>query len=179
MKHCADIKKSLGAWIDGEVAAAEAAEIQLHVQGCASCLDEKTRIERIEASLKSLLETRASAIAFDSFWAGVRRRIDEERPWPTRAGDWMRGVFSPPRLAWAVPTMVVMLVAALSLDQFFPGWRWAFGPTNVASVESIDSHGFNVALLREAKTKTTVIWLFENQESEDEASTDSSGGTVF
>jgi hypothetical protein len=77
--------------------------------------------------------------------------------------------------------MVVILVAALSLDQFFPGWRWVvFGPTNVASVESIDGHGFNVALLREAKTKTTVIWLFENQENDEDTSVEPvSGNAAF
>ena len=170
MKDCEEIKKSLGAWLDGELDAARAAGIQLHVQACASCGEEKARLERLDASLKNLLETQASQIAFDPFWAGVRRRIADEKSWHTRVVDWLRGVFSPPRLAWAVSATVVVLVAALSLDQFFPGWRWVFGPANVASVESIDGHGFNVALLREAKTKTTVIWLFENQENDDETS---------
>jgi predicted anti-sigma-YlaC factor YlaD len=180
MKDCEGIKRLLGPWIDGELDTDQAAEVQLHVQACASCLDEKARLERLEFSLKSLLETKASEVAFDTFWAGVRQRIADEKSWRTRAVDWLRGVFSPPRLAWAVPAMVVILVAALSLDQFFPGWRWAFGPTNVASVESIDGHGFNVALLREAKTKTTVIWLFENQENDDETSVEPvSGNAAF
>jgi hypothetical protein len=180
MKDCEEIKRLLGPWIDGELDADQAAEIQLHVQGCASCLDEKARLKKLDSSLKSLLETKASEVAFDVFWAGVRQRIADEKSWHTRAFDWLRGVFSPPRLAWAVPAMVVILVAALSLDQFFPGWRWVFGPTNVASVESIDGHGFNVALLREAKTKTTVIWLFENQENDDETSVEPvSGNAAF
>jgi hypothetical protein len=178
MKDCAEIKRLLGPWIDGELGADQAAEVQLHVQACASCLDEKARLERLESSLKSLLEMKASEVAFDAFWAGVRQRIADEKSWHTRAVDWLRGVLSPPRLAWAAPAMVVILVAALSLDRFFPGWRWAFGPTNVASVESIDGHGFNVALLREAKTKTTVIWLFENQENDDETSVEPVSGNA-
>ncbi len=170
MKDCEEIKKSLGAWMDGELAGEQAAAVQRHVQQCASCTAEKARLARLESSLKNLLESEASPVAFDTFWAGVRRRIEEDKSWPARAGDWLRGVFAPRRIAWAVPAVVVVFVAALSLDQFFPGWRWVFGPTNVASVESIDGHGFNVALLREAKTKTTVIWLFENQENDDEPS---------
>ncbi|HEY3302501.1 MAG TPA: zf-HC2 domain-containing protein [Candidatus Binatia bacterium] len=179
MRDCEAIKKSLGAWLDGELDAAQAAEIQLHVQGCASCSDEKGRLERLDFSLKRLLETNASQIDFKTFWAGVSQRIAADVSWSTRAMDWVRAVFFTPRLKWAVSATVVVLVAVLSLDQFFPGWR-GNGQTNMASVESIDGHGFNVALLREAKTKTTVIWLFENQESEDETPTESaSGDTAF
>jgi hypothetical protein len=179
MRDCKAIKESLGAWLDGELDAGPAAEIHLHVQGCASCLDEKKRIESLDASLKRLLEANASQVDFKTFWAGVSRRIADEKSWSTRILEWMQPVFSPRRLAWAVPATVMVLVAVLSLDQFFPGWR-GNGQTNMASVESIDGHGFNVALLREAKTKTTVIWLFENQESEDETSGESaSGDTAF
>jgi anti-sigma factor RsiW len=178
MKNCEETKELLGAWLDGELDAAKAAAIQLHVRDCASCLNEKARLERLESLLKSVLEANASQVAFEDVWAGVGARVAEQKSWKTRAVDWLRGVLFPPRLAWAVPAMVVILVAALSLDRFFPGWRWAFGPTNVASVESIDGHGFNVALLREAKTKTTVIWLFENQENDDETSVEPVSGSA-
>lgn len=179
MRDCEAIKKSLGAWMDGELDAARGAETQLHVQGCASCLEEKARLERLEFTLKRVLETNASQVDFKTFWAGVSQRIAEEKSWPTRVLEWMQPVFSPRRLAWTVPAAVAVLVAVLSLDQFFPGWL-GNGQTNMASVESIDGHGFNVALLREAKTKTTVIWLFENQESDDETSAESaSGDTAF
>jgi len=38
----------------------------------------------------------------------------------------------------------------------------------IAAVDSIDAHGRNVALLREYDSKTTVIWLYEDQEGENE-----------
>jgi anti-sigma factor RsiW len=179
MQSCEEIKKSLGAWLDGELNPARAEEIERHMHGCASCLDEKARLERLDFSLKRLLETNAAQVDFKTFWAGVSRRIADDKSWSTRVMDWVRPAFSFPRLRWAVPATVVVLVAVLSLDQFVPGWR-GNGQTNMASVESIDGHGFNVALLREAKTKTTVIWLFENQESEDETPPDSaSSDTAF
>jgi len=179
MRDCEQTKKLLGAWLDGELDAARAADVRLHVQECASCLDEKAQLERLDSSLKRLLEANASQVDFKTFWVGVRQRIADGKPRDSRVLEWVRAVLSPRRLAWAVPATVVVLVTALSLDQFFPGWRWN-GQTNMASVESIDGHGFNVALLREAKTKTTVIWLFENQESEDETPAESaSGDTAF
>ncbi len=175
-RDCEQIKKSLGAWLDRELGAAAAADLQLHLQSCASCAAEKARLERIDSSLKSLLEMEASQVAFEPFWAGVRQRMAEHRSWRGRVADWARAAFAPPRLAWAVPAMIILVLGVLSLEQFFPGWRSGFGQTNLAAVESIDGHGFNVALLREAKTKTTVIWLFENQESENETAADPVSG---
>jgi anti-sigma factor RsiW len=162
MIECGRIQEWLGAWLDGELPPAKAAEVKLHVEKCAACATEKERIHRLDAALKRALEARVSDAAFAPFWAGVRDRIAREKSWRDHVFDWMRGVFAFPRLAWAVPVAAVVLIAL-----FYSNW---FAPTNLASVESIDGHGFNVALLREAKTKTTVIWLFENQETEDDNS---------
>jgi hypothetical protein len=50
----------------------------------------------------------------------------------------------------------------------------------VSAVDSIDAHGRSVALLRENETKTTVIWLYEDQEVEHEtAEEDSKSGPAF
>jgi hypothetical protein len=68
---------------------------------------------------------------------------------------------------------IVLLLAIVSLEQFFPGWRWGSNRSNTTAVDSIDGHGFNVAVFRESKTKTTVIWLYENQEEEDESAAES------
>ncbi|HTM09650.1 MAG TPA: hypothetical protein VL754_14790, partial [Verrucomicrobiae bacterium] len=113
---------------------------------------------------KRALETQAADAAFAPFWAGVRERIARERSWAERAYLGMRRAFSLSRLAWAVPAVAIVLFAILLLPRFFSGW----GQTNQATVEAIDGHGFNVALLHEAQTKTAVIWLFENEEAEDD-----------
>jgi hypothetical protein len=57
-----------------------------------------------------------------------------------------------------------LVLAILSLDSYIPGFRE--GRNSFASVESIDAYGRNVALLRENESKTTVIWLYEDQEGE-------------
>ncbi len=179
MKDCEAIESSLGAWLDGELDHSEAERVRIHVQECPSCLGEKERLERLQASLKGVLEGGASELAFEPFWDGVRQRILERKPWHARLWDWARPAFYPKRLAWAIPLVIVFFLGIFSLEQFFPGWRWGSNRGNVAAVDSIDGHGFNVAVFRESKTKTTVIWLFENLEDEDEssgesASTDSS-----
>jgi hypothetical protein len=172
MNYCEEIRRMLGPWLDGELGGSEAEQVRAHLEQCPACLAERSRLERIGASLKGILEKRASEVEFGAFWAGVRRRIEKKKPWHAGLPDWIRLPLGPPRLAWAIPVVIVVLLAVFSLDQFLPGWRWTLGQTNLAAVESIDGHGLNVALFREAKTKTTVIWLFENQEGENETSTE-------
>ncbi|HSE89399.1 MAG TPA: hypothetical protein VLJ79_24515 [Candidatus Binatia bacterium] len=80
---------------------------------------------------------------------------------------WARATFAGPGLAWVVPAVIIIVLGALSFDSF---WKLRAQRNNFAAVESIDAHGRNVALLREDETKTTVIWLYQNQEGEDESS---------
>jgi hypothetical protein len=59
----------------------------------------------------------------------------------------------------------VLLIGAFSLDSLWPAWRGR-SQNNFAAVESIDAHGRNVALLREDNTKTTVIWLYQEEDDD-------------
>jgi hypothetical protein len=87
----------------------------------------------------------------------------------------MRGVLPASRLAWVVPAVIALLLAGVSLESYWRGGRNAF-----ATVESIDAYGRNVALLREYDTKTTVIWLYQDQEGENEAAEESApSGPAF
>ena len=167
MESCTNIQERLGTWLDGEVSRAEGERVELHLKQCPLCLGEKGRIERINSTLKNTLEAEAANIPFPLFWAGVHARIVEERSWQLRVVDWFRLTLTPPRLAWAIPAVILLLLGVLSLERFVPGL--GFGQTNLASVESIDGHGMNVALLRESQTKTIVIWLFEDHEGETES----------
>jgi len=176
MMDCEAIKRSLETWLDGALGPLEAEAVQRHVEVCPLCRGEKTRLERLEASLKSVLEERASGIAFEPFWGGVRQRIQEKRSWHVRLLNWATPAFSPQRLTWAIPLVIVFLIGLFSLEEFFPGWVWGPSRSNLTAVESIDAHGLNVALFRQSKTKTLVIWLFQHQEDEDESFRESGQG---
>jgi hypothetical protein len=179
MMDCEAIKRSLGTWLDGEIGLLEGEAIQRHLEVCPSCVGEKTRLERLETALKSVLEERASGVAFEPFWGGVRRRIQEKGSWHVRLLDWATPAFSSQRLAWAVPLIIILLLGLFSLEDFFPGWIWGPGKSNLTAVESIDSHGFNVALFRESNTKTIVIWLFQDEEEEESSGKSAAGEPSF
>ena len=166
MNECERIEKSIGPWLDHELSAAASEVVRAHVTACSRCSEARQRLERIDCALSSLLVDEAPRIEFASFWRELEQRIKQKRPWHKRlleqAGDWT----SAPRAAWAVPALIAVLIALLSYQSYFPIWR---SRTNFATVESIDSYGRNVALLREDESKTTVIWLYQNQEGDDEA----------
>ncbi len=168
MKTCDDIRAVLGAWLDGELGQAEADAVRGHIVGCAACDEERRQLEKLQAALKSVFATEAERIAFEPFWRGIQDRIEHKRAWRVELVDWARSAIGAPSLVWAVPAVIAVLIALFSLNSSWPGLRWGAARNNFAAVESIDAHGRNVALLREDDTKTTVIWLYQNPEGENE-----------
>ena len=167
MRDCKLVRESLSGWLDGQLSASDAEIIRLHLESCAACDRERRQLEKLQSSLKSLLVSNVPRIAFEPFWAGVRERITKKRSRRAAVMEWVQSRFAAPGLAWTVPAVIVVLLGVFALDSF---WKLGSQRNNFAAVESIDAHGRNVALLREDETKTTVIWLYQNQEGEDESS---------
>jgi hypothetical protein len=170
MMDCEAVRRLVGAWLDGELGQSEAELIGLHLQQCPLCVEEKSRLERLQLSLKNVLEEKASGLLFEPFWDRLNQRILEKRSWHAKLRDWFSSVFYPQRLAWGIPAAILLLLALLSFEDYIPGWHRSSNKPSLTAVDSVDGHGFNVAVFRESKTKTTVIWLFENQENEEESS---------
>ncbi|HEX6176382.1 MAG TPA: hypothetical protein VF089_20435 [Candidatus Binatia bacterium] len=131
-------------------------------------------MERLHSTMRTVLESNGSELQFDPFWQGLQQRIAQKSNWYDELGDWFRRTCTAPRLAWAIPAVIIIVLAGLSIDSFFPSARIAIQPDNLATVESIDAYGRNVALLHENETNTTVIWLYQPQESENDSSTEPS-----
>lgn len=155
-------------WLDGELTGAEAESLRTHVNACAECSEVRRRLDKIQQSLQSALRSEAQQLEFQPFWRAVQVQVNEKHPWHRDALDRLREVFPAARAAWAVPAVIALLLAAVSLEPYIPFWRGA-ARNSFATVESIDAYGRNVALLREYDTKTTVIWLYQDQEGENEA----------
>ena len=164
MNGCEDKVALIERWLDGELSGAESESLRAHMAACAGCSEARRRLEKLQSTLTGVLLSEAQRVDFMPFWRAVQLRINEKRPWYQDALDWMRGVLPASRLAWVVPAVIVLLLAGVSLESYWRGGRNAF-----ATVESIDAYGRNVALLREYDTKTTVIWLYQDQEGENEA----------
>jgi anti-sigma factor RsiW len=177
MNNCETIRDSIGSWLDGELSPSESESVRLHLTACSDCSMARHELEKLQRLLKDDLAAQAATIDFMPFWREVQRRINQKRPWHEDVFEWCRGFLTAPRIAWAVPAVIVLVLALFSLDSYLPvrGAR-----DNFASVESIDAHGRSVALLREDQTKTTVIWLYQDQEGENETAEEASkSGPAF
>ena len=166
MNDCNSTRESLSPWLDGELSEADAERIRLHLECCESCDTERHQLEKLHLSLQRFWLANVPQVAFEPFWDRVRKRIIEERTWHEAVREWVRAKLAEPRLAWATVAVILALLGLLSWDLL---WRPGAPRDSFAAVESIDAHGRNVALLREDETKTTVIWLYQNQEGEDES----------
>jgi anti-sigma factor RsiW len=179
MKDCHNAKAAIGPWLDGELAAKDAEKVRLHLEECAACADERRQLERLHRTLQYTMAAKQSEIDFEPFWRGVQYRIINEKSWHRQLSGWLHDFFGEQRLAWAVPAAIILVLAFASLNSFIPGWKSGAPRDNSAAVESIDAHGRNVALLREDDTKTAVIWLYQNQESDDEPAENAEGKPSF
>jgi anti-sigma factor RsiW len=166
MTECESIKESIGSWLDGELSAAEGESVRAHLASCTGCGETQRRLEKMDQTLKAALTSQASQIEFMPFWREVERRINQKRAWYIDLLDWSRGLFTAPRVAWTVPAVIGLLLVLMSTD------IWRPSRNSFASVESIDAYGRSVALLRQPETRTTVIWLYQDQEGENETAED-------
>jgi anti-sigma factor RsiW len=171
MKSCEEIKESLGPLLDHELEASAVEPLNAHLNQCPGCFAEKERLAVLDGTLKSALESRSSEVSFDAIWSGVERRIEKAVPWYQHWWDRIVVMLPDARPRWAVPIAAVLLLVVFSALLYLPRWRASNGFT---FVESVDAHGSNFALFRQAETRTTVIWLFEDLENHDEAPEESS-----
>ncbi len=172
MTNCETIRESIGSWLDGELSPGESASVRDHVASCGACGEARRQLEKLHLALKDELAAEAARIEFMPFWRELQQRINQKRAWHEELLDWCRDFLTAPRIAWSVPAVIALVLAAISLDSYLPGWRLGGARNNFAAVESIDAHGRSVALLRENESKTTVIWVYQDQEGENEAAED-------
>lgn len=171
MRDCESIRESIGRWLDGELDTAESEAISAHLASCGECKKAQRQLETMQQTLKTTLLTEAQKVEFLPFWRGVQVRLERKTAWYEHPLARARETFTLSRAAWLVPASIAAVLAVLSLESYIPGWRE--GRNSFANVESIDAYGRNVALLRENESKTTVIWLYEDQEGENESADES------
>jgi anti-sigma factor RsiW len=166
--NCDAVKNLLGAWWDGELGGDEADLVRKHLEMCPSCRSQRVRLERLDGLVREAFQKKAGEVRFDAFWAGIEKRIAEKGPWRARLDNWAALSFGMGRAGWAISLAAILMIGVFSFSDFYRDWL--FGSKGGRTrIESIDAHGLNVAVFREAQTRTTVIWLFQDEESDDEA----------
>ena len=101
--NCADAVARLNAALDGELALADAREVQQHIDACDACARRLRTLQQLRAAVRSTLFAPVDAARFD---AGVLARVRQE-PSPVRiSGAWIAAAAA---LVIAVSSAVLML----------------------------------------------------------------------
>jgi hypothetical protein len=129
-------------------------------------------LERLDNTIRAVLQRKAEEVRFDVAWGGIEERIAEKRSWAARFAERARLAFEMKRLRWAVSVAAVLLIGILALPDSYKAWLFDPGGGRTR-IDSIDPHGRNVAVFRERETRTTVIWLFPDEEWDDEVKEES------
>jgi len=174
MKDCASIRDLIGNWLDGELEASQSETVRAHVADCAACAETRRQLEKLQVMLQKSLSADAARVEFLPFWREVQSRINRRPSLSESVLDWGRSLLTAPRAAWLIPAVIIVLIGILSLDSYLPGFKFGASRNSFAAVDSIDAHGSSVALLRENETKTTVIWLYQDEEGETDAADETS-----
>jgi anti-sigma factor (TIGR02949 family) len=117
---CEEVRRRLGAWLDGELSAGDGQKLEAHVAGCAECAAERDELVALSAGLRASVP-RASASPELRERILVAVRAEAEHP-ATRAevlaGDFgarRRPRFTPMELAWRWGTVGVAAVLVATL----------------------------------------------------------------
>ena len=107
MTH-ARLQRQLSAYLDGELAPAEADEVRTHLAGCAACREELSRLQHVKSLLQRLPERSVPR----DLWAAIHSRIGSP---PTATveslGEVFRRMLRRPALALGAAVLIVALVA--------------------------------------------------------------------
>jgi len=101
---CHEVDERLDDWVDGELDAGAAAEVEAHLASCADCQAQERRLRQLLAHAASLPRSLTPA---RDLWPDIARRIGRERTWSWAATSW------PPWALAAAATVLVGLVAVL------------------------------------------------------------------
>ena len=106
MTH-ARLQRQLSAYLDGELAPAEADEVRTHLAGCTACREELSRLQHVKSVLQRLPER-----SVPQLWAAIHPRLESP---PTATGESLGEVFRRmlrrPALALGAAVLIVALVA--------------------------------------------------------------------
>lgn len=165
--NCRETRPLLPLFFDGELEARQMRAVALHSTRCAACEGELRRFERLQDAIVSNLSAMVDDIDLGQIWAGVAPRLAARAP---SLGRRLRGWWDEHELGWATlrgPAFAVAAAAALLilvlLQRETPqsGGEIAKKVDNSAVLDSVQSSVDSVALVTDAETNTTLLWVMD------------------
>ncbi len=129
MSDCSTIAGRLDAWLDGELDPAEAAEVERHLAGCATCRAEADAIRSILADARALPRSIPPA---RELWTGISGRVTPAPGGTTRRR--LGAAIAVPRSLWTrVAAAILLMLFGAALATF---WQRRIAPAGFAAQQA-------------------------------------------
>ncbi len=168
---CRETVPLLPLFFDGELEARQMRAVALHSTRCAECERELRSLERLQESIAVHVGTLVDEIDLSRVWAGVAPRLVPRTP---AFGDRLRAWWAEREAGWGLrgPAFAGLAAAGLIAVGVATQWpgpeveRAVRGPLaridNSAKLDSMQSSVDSVALVTDAETNTTLLWIMDD-----------------
>lgn len=168
---CRDTRPLLPLFFDGELEARQMRSVALHSTRCSECEQELRDLERLQETLSAHVAARCDEIDLDRIWAGVAPRLPGRTPslverwrgwWEEHRAGW--GVRGPALAAVGAAAALVLVVVQGPVDgpAASPRAGVVAKIDNSAKLDSMQSSVDSVAVVTDAETNTTLLWIMDD-----------------
>lgn len=167
---CRDTRPLLPLFFDGELEARQMRSVALHSTRCPACEQELRALEHLQDAVVGHVGALVDEIDLGRVWAGVAPRLAPRRPsWTERVREW----WEESRQGWSVrgPAMAGAALATLLAIVVLQPEAEVAAPVvakpratidNSAKLDSMQSSVDSVALVTDAETNTTLLWIMDD-----------------
>ena len=164
---CRETRPLLPLFFDGELEARQMRAVALHSTRCTACEEELRELEHLQEAIASHVSAQVDEVDLSQMWAGIAPRLTQRAPsLPARVRAWWAehrpswGIRGP---AFAAAAAVFAVVAIQrSPDVAPPPAARLAKIDNSAKLDSMQSSVDSVALVTEAETNTTLLWIMDD-----------------
>lgn len=170
---CRETLPLLPLFFDGELEARQMRAVALHSTRCAECERELRSLERLQESIAVHVGALVDEIDLSRVWAGVAPRLAPRAP---AFGDRVRAWWAEWEAGWGLrgPAFAGLAMAGLIAVGVVTQWPGP-GPKverdvrgrsaridNSVKLDSMQSSVDSVALVTDAETNTTLLWIMDD-----------------
>jgi len=165
--NCRETRPLLPLFFDGELEPRQMRAVALHSTRCVECEGELRQLESVQELVVAHITAAVEEIDLSQVWAGVAPRLAVRPPgllvrlrtwWDEREFAWP--VRAP--LFAAAALAAVLAVAVWWRDAPSPNAEIATRVDNTAVLDSVQSSVDSVALVTDAETNTTLLWIMDD-----------------
>lgn len=166
--NCRETRPLLPLFFDGELEARQMRAVALHSTRCMECEGELRQLEHLQEAVASRISAAIDGLDLEQVWAGIAPRLASRVP---SVGERLRAWWDERDLGWmvrgpafaAVAAAIVLAVAMwLQHDDRALRHEIARAIDNSAVLDSVQSSVDSVALVTDAETNTTLLWVMDD-----------------